>query len=124
MDEDGTATSVPIPRDLLVPREQRAPGRLGMQLLEGPQALVDGVCEALGVPVSRYCSVSATGFVSAIGALGGIRVDLAAPMRGPTAARALGAGRQVLTGADALALVRSRHAAHLVDGEWVAGDNG
>lgn len=124
MDEDGTATSVPIPRDLLVPREQRAPGRLGMQLLEGPQALVDGVCEALGVPVNRYVSVNATGFVSAVDALGGVRVDLAAPMRDPKADLDLGAGDQVLTGADALALVRSRHAEHLVDSEWVAGDNG
>lgn len=124
MNEDGTATSVPIPRDLLVPREQRAPARLGMQLLEGPQALVDGVCVALGVPVNRYISINSTGFISAIDALGGLQMELSVGMRDPKANLELEAGAQNLTGVDALALVRTRHTQYHTDAGWVTEEEG
>src|SRR5699024_8663291 len=81
MNEDGSAVSVPVPRDVLVPREQQAPVRLAMRLLEGPQALVDGVCGALGVSVNRYVSIDAPGFIAAVDALGGIPAELPVPVR-------------------------------------------
>lgn len=124
MNEDGTAAAVPIPRDVLVPREQQAPARLAMRLLDGPQALVDGVCGALGVSVNRYVSIDAPGFVAAIDALGGVPAEIPLPVRDSKADLELDAGAQVLNGADALALVRSRHTEYLTDEGWTTGGDG
>src|SRR5690625_1259285 len=79
--EDGQATMVPVPRDVLAPREEGAPIRLALHLLQGPQQLADAVCGALGVGVDRYVSIDAAGFVDAVDALGGIEADNPYPVR-------------------------------------------
>ncbi len=122
--DDGTATVVPVPRDLLVPRESGAHSRLALRLLDGPQAVVDGVCGSLGVAVTRYVSVDGAGFTAAIDALGGIETDVPFSVRDSRADLELAAGEQTLDGADALALVRSRHPEQLKDGAWVPASDG
>lgn len=119
---EGEATVVPVPRDLLAPREQGAPIRLALHLLDGPQQVVNGVCGALGVAVERYVSVDAPGFIDGVDALGGVEVDLPYDIRDWRAKLELPAGSHTLDGGDTLALVRSRTPEFLTEDGWVDDD--
>lgn len=118
----GEASAVSVPRDVVATGIGR-PIRLALTLLDGPQLLVDGVCGGLGVEVDRVVVIDGRGFAELVDAVGGIEVDIPAPLRDPAAGLRLDeAGLQRLDGAAALALVRSRHAETLVDGAWAAQD--
>ncbi|WP_245159163.1 LCP family protein [Blastococcus sp. TF02A_35] len=107
-----------VPRDLLVP-EGALPSRLAVTWLDGPQATVDALCTA-GIATDHLVAVDLAGFAATVDAAGGVDVDVAAPVRDPAAGLELRApGRQRVDGRTALALVRSRHPEHLVDGAWV-----
>lgn len=116
--DDGTASAMSIPRDLLSTTGYFGP--LALSLLEGPEVLMESVCATTGVAVDRYVSVDGSGFVQAIDALGGIEVRIEHPLRDPAAELNIDAvGTQRIDGATALGLVRSRHAEQLIDGAWV-----
>lgn len=114
---DGTASAVSIPRDVMSTDGTFEP--LALSLLDGPTSLIASVCSTTGVAVDRYVSIDGSGFVDAIDALGGVEVELDAPVRDQAAELSIGeAGRQRISGATALALVRSRHAEELIGGKW------
>ncbi|MCZ2816732.1 LCP family protein [Modestobacter sp. VKM Ac-2984] len=115
---DAATTVFSVPRDVVV-RTDRRPGRLALTWLSGPRATVDGLCQ-LGIPTDHLVSVDLAGFAAVVDAAGGLDVDVPEPVRDPSAGLQLtGTGHQQVDGATALALVRSRHPEHLVDGEWV-----
>jgi LCP family protein required for cell wall assembly len=116
---DGTGTTVlSVPRDVLTSAGGTA-GRLALSWLAGPQATIDGLC-GLGIPTDHLVSVDLAGFAAVVDAAGGLDVDVPAPVRDPAAGLELDtAGHQRVDGRTALALVRSRHPEHRVDGRWV-----
>ncbi|WP_084705322.1 LCP family protein [Leucobacter chironomi] len=116
--DGGEVSAVSVPRDILVTHAGRLQ-RLAVTLLDGPGGVIEGICTGLGVSVDRYVQIDASGFADVVDALGGIDVELPTPLRDPAADLELTAGAQRLDGAQALALVRARHAESYVDGGWV-----
>ena len=115
---DAGTTAWSVPRDLLV-RHGRTVDRLALTWLDGPQATVDALC-SLGIPTDHLVTVDLAGFAAVVDAAGGLHVDVPRPVRDPAAGLLLRrAGRTHVDGSTALALVRSRHPEHLVDGAWV-----
>ncbi|MGY1833507.1 LCP family protein [Blastococcus sp. SYSU DS0510] len=114
---DAGTTVFSVPRDVLV-LHGRSVDRLALTWLDGPQATVDALC-ALGIPTDHLVSVDLAGFAAVVDAVGGLRVDVPRPVRDPAAGLLLEtAGRTHVDGTTALAMVRSRHPQHLVDGAW------
>jgi LCP family protein required for cell wall assembly len=110
---------VSIPRDLMVDVPGGPQQRLAALLAE-PQVLVDSLCGYLGIPTTHLVVLDMAGFASVVDALGGVYVSVDAPLRDPASGLDLPAsGAQLLTGSQALALVRSRHASTLAGGTWV-----
>ncbi len=115
---DAGTSVLSVPRDLVV-RVDRRPGRLALTWLQGPQTTVDALC-GLGIPTDHLVTVDLAGFAAVVDAAGGLEVDVPEPVRDEPAGLLLErAGRQQVDGATALALVRSRHPEHLVDGAWI-----
>jgi LCP family protein required for cell wall assembly len=115
---DSGATALSVPRDLLV-RSSGTSGRLALTWLDGPQATVDALC-GLGIPTDHLITVGLGGFAATVDAAGGLEVDVPQPVRDrPAGLELTSTGRLHVDGATALALVRSRHPEHLVDGRWV-----
>ena len=111
-------TALSIPRDLIV-GTGRSVDRLALRWLDGPQVLVDDLCR-IGIPTDHLVTIDLRGFAAVVDAVGGLDVDVPEPVRDPAAGLELGrAGRLHLDGLTALAMVRSRHPEHLVDGRWV-----
>lgn len=115
---DAGTTAFSVPRDLVV-LSGRTGERLALTWLDGPGATVDALCR-LGIPTDHLVTVDLAGFASLVDAAGGLDVDVPEPVRDEPAGLLLTrAGRQHVDGATALALVRSRHPEHLLDGAWV-----
>ncbi|WP_236831352.1 LCP family protein [Blastococcus sp. KM273128] len=115
---DAGTTAFSIPRDLVV-IHGRSADRLALTWLDGPQATVAALC-GIGIPTDHLVTVDLAGFAAVVDAAGGMQVDVPQPVRDPAAGLLLEtAGRTHVDGATALALVRSRHPEHLVDGAWV-----
>jgi LCP family protein required for cell wall assembly len=111
-------TVLSVPRDVAVARG-RTPGRLALSWLDGPQATVDALC-GLGIAADHLVAVDLAGFTAVVDAVGGVDVDVPAPVRDPAAGLHLAtAGPRHVDGSTALALVRSRNPQQLVDGAWV-----
>jgi LCP family protein required for cell wall assembly len=117
----GRTTVVSVPRDLLVTDGAGNLDRLTLTRLHGPQTTIDSLCVTLGVPVEHFVEFSMAGFTEMVDAVGGITVDFAQPTRDTLSGFAVQhQGRSRLDGNQTLALVRSRHPEHFVDGRWVA----
>lgn len=114
------ASVISVPRDLLVANPQGGVERAALSYDDGgPQELVDGLCRTLGVPVGHFAALNRAGFRSIVDAVGGVTVHLTEPVRDPSVGLELDRTGEVdLDGAQALALVRSRHPQRLVDGRW------
>ncbi|MDT4916266.1 MAG: hypothetical protein QOH89_966 [Pseudonocardiales bacterium] len=114
------ASIVSVPRDLLLGTAQGGVERAALALDSGgPQELVDGLCRTLGVAVGHIGVLTREGFASVVDAAGGVTVRIPAPVRDPSVDLEIEAtGAVHLDGPQALALVRSRHPQHLVDGVW------
>jgi LCP family protein required for cell wall assembly len=115
---DAGTTAFSVPRDLVV-LSGRTGERLALTWLDGPPAAVDALC-GLGIPTDHLVTVDLAGFAAVVDAAGGLDVAVPEPVRDEPAGLLLTrSGRQHVDGATALALVRSRHPEHLVDGAWV-----
>ncbi|WP_228395364.1 LCP family protein [Modestobacter roseus] len=116
---DAGTTALSVPRDLVV-HTDHGPDRLALAWLEGPQGLADSLCR-LGIPTDHLVTVDLAGFAAVVDAAGGLDVEVPEPVRDrPAGLQVDEAGHQHVDGATALALVRSRHPEHLVDGTWRA----
>ena len=115
---DSGTTAMSVPRDLLV-EAGGTPGLLALTWLDSPAATVEALC-GLGIPTDHLVTVDLAGFAAVVDATGGLDVDVPEAVRDLLAGLELtDTGRQHVDGATALALVRSRHPEHLVDGRWV-----
>ena len=118
--DDERIDAVQLPRDTLVDLPACAdtgrgafPGGYGMlnsALNYGPACSVAAVEHLSGVRVDHFVEVDFDGFAAVVDALGGVPVDLPEPLEDPFADLDLPAGKQVVTGREALALARTRHA--------------
>ncbi|WP_327677506.1 LCP family protein [Kitasatospora sp. NBC_00458] len=77
--------------------------------LGGPQLAVATVEQNTGLRIDHYLQVNFAGFVSAVDAVGGVRVCTAKPLRDEYSGLDLPAGTSTLDGAGALKYVRARH---------------
>jgi LCP family protein required for cell wall assembly len=119
--EGGTATMLSLNRDLWVSNPATGEnGRLNATYNAGPANLIQAVTENFGIPIHRYLEIDFVSFAGLVDAFGGIDIefehpafDLASGLDVKTA------GLVHLDGAQALAFVRSRHYAEVIDGEVV-----
>lgn len=76
---------------------------------KGRSALIGAVQELTGLTIDHYAEINLLGFADLTTAIGGVTVCLNAPVDDVLSGAHLPAGRQTISGADALAFVRQRH---------------
>src|SRR5262245_6895576 len=116
----GRARLLSLPRDMLVtPPGGGAPVRLNT-LAGRPDALVAVVEGQMGIGVDHVVRLDGDAFRALVDQLGGVRVDVPAPVRDRWSGLALDrTGCTTLDGAQALALARARHVeVRRPDGAW------
>lgn len=110
-EEAGTVHLVSVPRDTMV----ELPG-YGMEKINaslaygGPAGAVETLSEFAGVPISHYIEVRFEEIEQLVDQLGGVEVTVPESFYADTSGISLEAGTQTLTGAEALAFARERHA--------------
>lgn len=106
----GDAALLSFPRDLLVTRCDGTDGRINAAYSreDGRSCIVDTVQSTSGIALTHYLELSFTSVVRVVDALGGITVDLEAPIVDAAANIDLPAGEQRLTPEQALGFVRVR----------------
>lgn len=137
----GTASTLSIPRDTYVTLSG-VPASTGLSSQNkinaafggGPDALVKTIENTFGIPISHYIVINFFGLQDAVNALGGISMNFPYPVRDQDCSTlpcnnnsglAISTtGCQVLNGAQALALSRSRYFQYEVDGEWQSDPTG
>ncbi len=116
-----------IPRDTYVDipgnvQYVSGPNKINVAYNNGPSLLVKTIQQTLHIPVSYYVSLDFPAFEGMVNALGGIYLDFPYPARDPysgldiTPAQA--GSCTLVNGAQALALVRSRHFYYYENGAW------
>ena len=131
----GTASSLSIPRDTFVTLSGvpastglASQNKINSAFGSGPDALIKTIENTFGIPINHYIEINFFGLEDAVNALGGISMDVPYPVRDedcstdpcsnnagldiPTT------GCQVLDGAQALALSRSRYFQYYENGQW------
>ena len=116
----GKTSVLSLPRDLVTYNaDTHGLERLALSWHNGPDEFGSSLCDSLGVNVSHLVVVSMAGFASIVDAVGGVEVTTQHPVIDLKAGLALPhAGRQLLDGETALALVRSRHPVQKINGTW------
>ena len=103
-------TLVSIERDTYVDIDGYGPNKINAAFAFGGAPLaVRTVSDFAGVPIAHYAEVDFDGFKAVVDALGGIEVDVPIEIDDVHTGK-LSAGKQTLTGEQALVLARSRHA--------------
>lgn len=122
---DGPARLLSIPRDLWVTYPSTGEeGRINGAFAQGPAELVATV-ESLGIPISHYIQIDFTSFAGLVDAVGGVTLDIPHPAFDEMSGLAIETSGQVtLTGAQAVAYVRSRQYTEVIDGEPVTDPTG
>jgi polyisoprenyl-teichoic acid--peptidoglycan teichoic acid transferase len=122
--EDGRASLLSFPRDLIVPIA--GTGRTGMinaafAMDAGEQVLIDTIRQNFAIPVHHYVEIDFRGFERLVDSLGGV------PLWFDKAVRDRSSGFQVselgcvtLSGDMALQFVRSRKLQYMAEGRWVS----
>ena len=119
--KDGKAKMLSLNRDLWVANPATGEnGRLNATYNAGPANLIQAVTENFGIPVNHYIEIDFISFGSLVDSFGGIDIYFEHP------AFDLASGLDVkqaglvhLDGKQALAYVRSRHYAEVIDGQVV-----
>lgn len=119
--KDGKAKMLSLNRDLWVLNPATGEnGRLNATYNQGPANLIQAVTQNFGIPVNHYIEIDFVSFGSMVDSFGGIDINFEHP------AFDLASGLDVkqsglvhLDGDQALAYVRSRHYAEMIDGQVV-----
>lgn len=101
--EDGSVSAVSLPRDIAADG-----GKLNRLYPESPKKLTDAVEKLTGAKVDHYAEIRTSEFGKVAQAVGGVEVCLVAAARDPQTGASFPAGRQTLTGDQALAFLRQR----------------
>lgn len=108
---DKKAALITIPRDTLVDLGKYGKQKINAAHAFGDAALaVEAVSDLTGVKISHYAEIDFDGFRAIVDALGGVEVDVPLDIDDPDAGGSLKAGKQTLSGEQALILCRSRNA--------------
>jgi LCP family protein required for cell wall assembly len=104
------AAMLSFPRDLYVTRCDGSQGRINAAYVigDGRSCLTQTVAQVSGLEITHYLEVSFLGFRDIVDAVGGVEVDLEAPINDAAAGIDLPAGPQTLDGRNALGFVRVR----------------
>lgn len=100
---------------LSIPRDTRVQLPTGMEKINaayaigGMDRLKKTVTELTGLPVDRYLMIDFPAFVKMIDAIGGVEFEVDKAIFDPEGTVSLQPGKQLLTGKQALAVVRFRH---------------
>jgi len=114
-----------IPRDLEVSPAGSPPARLNIRMSTGGIATVVSDIESLGVEVDHVMVVDFEGLTALVDTVGGINIDIGAPMRDSSSGLALDeTGCVHLDGTQALALLRARHLEWLGPDGWTLDPSG
>lgn len=115
-----------IPRDLWVDipgnvKDVSGPNRINSAFNNGPSLLAETVRDDLGITVNDFAEVNFPGFQRMVDSLGGIYLNFPDPVKDKYSGLDITrTGCQLVGGAQALALVRSRHLYYYADGTWNA----
>ena len=115
-----------IPRDLWVNIPGSVPDVSGMNRINaafnnGPNLLVETIEKDLGIPINDFAEINFPGFQGMVGSLGGIYLNFSVPVKDAYSGLNIAkTGCQLVSGAQALALVRSRHLYYYENGTWNA----
>ncbi len=113
----GTASILSIPRDLFVPMPagsavgpyQKIDAALN-DGSNGPDNLIQAITDDLGIPINHFIELTFDGLQGVVDSLGGIKLDFPERLYDlESNLRITTTGCQQVDGAEALALVRSRH---------------
>jgi len=109
-----------IPRDTWVPiAGTSGSNKLNAAFNTGPNRLVETIQRDFHIPINHVMLTNFCGFQSMVDALGGISLDFAMPVRDQYSGLDIRTtGCQTVDGAQALALVRSRHLYYYEDHSW------
>lgn len=117
-------TILSIPRDVWVDIPGNVAGVSGQNRINaafdsGPDLLIQTIEQQLGIPINHFAEVDFPGFQGMVDALGGINLDFPVPVKDAySGLRVTTTGCQLVDGAQALALVRSRHLYYYENGQW------
>jgi LCP family protein required for cell wall assembly len=116
--EQQRVSMLSLPRDLLVTTNDGTSGRINSFTDNG--GLVEVVSSLLGIDINHYIEIDFAGFESLIDLAGGVTVPFDRDVRDVNTGFTADAGCNTLSGADALAYVRSRRLEQLdpATGEW------
>ena len=116
--EQQRVSMLSLPRDLLVTTDDGTSGRINSFTDNG--GLVEVVSSLLGIDINHYIEIDFAGFESLIDLAGGVTVPFDRAVRDVNTGFTADPGCNTLSGADALAYVRSRRLEQLdpVTGEW------
>ena len=114
-----------VPRDTVVtmlPPDNAQYGtynRINSSYNTGPNQLVKTITANFGIPINHVVQVDFSGFQSAVNALGGIYMNFPYPAKDADSGLNITTpGCQLLNGAQALAVARSRHYQYYANGYW------
>jgi LCP family protein required for cell wall assembly len=120
----GTITILSIPRDTTVTllANQSLYGqynRINVNYSNGPSLLAQTITANFGIPINHVVQVGFAGMINAATAIGGVYLDFPYPSFDPNSDLQIRhAGCQLVTGAAALAVARSRHFFYLPHGTF------
>ncbi len=105
-----SAKLVSFPRDSRVPIPGRGTGKINSAMTYGgPNLTVQTIEQLTGIEIHYYAVTTFAGFTRIINGLGGVQIDIDAPIHDRWAGANLQAGPQRLDSSQALAFCRSRH---------------
>jgi LCP family protein required for cell wall assembly len=109
-----------IPRDTWVPiAGTRSSNKINAAFNSGPNQLVQTIQDNFHIPINHVMMANFCGFQSMVNALGSISLDFRYPVRDQYSGLSIHTtGCQTVDGAQALALVRSRHLYYYKDHKW------
>ncbi len=119
-------TSIPEVEMLSIPRDTWVPiagtggsAKVNAAFASGPNQLVQTIQEDFHIPINHVMMVNFCGFQGMVNALGGIWLDFRYPLRDQYSGLDIATtGCQLINGAQALALVRSRHLYYYANRTW------
>ena len=118
----GRATILGIPRDSWVTIPGFGEEKINSAMVEGgPELVVETVEELTGLTMNYWALTWFDGFIAMINDVGGLTMDVPFPLNDSYAHANLEAGKQTLSGRDALAFARTRHA--LPQGDFGRSEN-
>jgi LCP family protein required for cell wall assembly len=121
---NNTIKLLSIPRDTYVKIPGNVPNvsgynRINAAFNNGPALLVQTITQNFHIPISDYIALNIAGLTNMVNALGGVYLDFRYPVYDTDSHLGINiTGCHLVLGAQAVALVRSRHLYYKMDGTW------